>query len=255
LKLKTRYFFVECGFSQAVLGLSGGIDSAVVAVVAVDALGKENVLGITMPSQFSSSGSIDDSLKLAKNLGIPCEIIPIENSFKALCQTLSPIFQGTEFNVAEENMQSRIRGLILMAISNKFNRLLLTTGNKSEMSVGYCTLYGDMNGALAVIGDIYKTDVYRIADYINRNGEIIPAETIAKAPSAELRPDQKDEDSLPPYSTLDKILKLLLEENKSCEEIIKTGEKKEIVEWTMRAVKNSRFKRIQAAPVLKLERF
>jgi NAD+ synthase (glutamine-hydrolysing) len=252
IKLGIRDYFAKCGFKQAVLGLSGGIDSAVVAAIAVDALGAENVFGITMPSQFSSGGSVSDSLKLAENLGISCETIPIKPAFDIFENLLSPIFTGTEFGLAEENLQARIRGVILMAVSNKFNRLLLTTGNKSELAVGYCTLYGDMNGGLAPIGDVYKTDVYRLAEYINRNGEIIPIDTITKAPSAELRPEQKDQDSLPPYETLDKILSLLLDEKKSCKEIISLGENREIVEWVIKVNKNSEFKRRQAAPVLKI---
>ena len=252
LKLGTREFFAKCGFKQAVLGLSGGIDSAVVAAIAVDALGAENVFGITLPSQFSSEGSVSDSIKLAENLGIACEIIPIKPAFDTFENLLSPIFAGTQFGLAEENLQSRIRGVILMAVSNKFNRLLLTTGNKSELAVGYCTLYGDMNGALAPIGDVYKTEVYRLAEYINRNKEIIPIATITKEPSAELRPDQKDQDSLPPYETLDKILKLFLDEKKSPEEIIASGENREIVEWVVRANRSSEFKRKLAAPVLKI---
>lgn len=252
IKQGIRDYFAKCGFSQAVLGLSGGIDSAVVAAIAVDALGAKNVFGITMPSQFSSSGSVSDSLKLAENLGISCETIPIKPAFDCFENLLSPIFAGTEFGLAEENLQARIRGVILMAVSNKFNRLLLTTGNKSEIAVGYCTLYGDMNGALAPIGDVYKTDVYRLADYINQNGEIIPVDTITKAPSAELRPEQKDQDSLPPYETLDRILKFILDENKSYEEVITLGENREVVEWIIRAIKNSEFKRKQSAPVLKI---
>ena len=254
LKLGVKDYFAKCGFKQAVLGLSGGIDSSVTAAIAVDALGKENVFGIMLPSRFSSNGSIEDAEKLAKNLGISCETVSIENSFITLCEAVSPIFKGTEFNLAEENMQSRIRGVILMAVSNKFNRLLLSTGNKSEASVGYCTLYGDTNGALAVIADVYKTDVYRLAQYINRDGEIIPVNSITKAPSAELRHGQKDEDSLPPYPVLDKILKLLLEEGKSCDEIVELGEKREVVEWIFRAIKNSEYKRKQATTILKVSK-
>ena len=203
LVLGTRDYVRKCGFSKALIGLSGGIDSALVAAIAVEALGAENVLGVGMPSEFSSTGSIDDARALAENLGIRFELVAIHDVFAATAKTLEPLFAGTPFGLAEENLQSRIRGALLMALSNKFGALVLTTGNKSEMSTGYCTLYGDMVGALAVIGDVYKTRVYQLAHYANREREVIPRNTIEKPPSAELRPGQKDTDSLPPYEVLD----------------------------------------------------
>ena len=211
LVLGTRDYVRKCGFSKALVGLSGGIDSALVACIAVDALGKENVRGITMPSQYSSTGSVDDSRILADNLGIRLDRIAIEGLFQSYEQALAPLFAGTKPDLTEENIQSRIRGVLLMAMSNKSGALVLTTGNKSEMSVGYCTLYGDMVGALAVIGDVMKTRVYDLCRYINREREIIPAAILEKPPSAELRPGQKDTDSLPPYEVLDPILEAYVE--------------------------------------------
>ena len=210
LVLGTRDYLHKSGFKKAVLGLSGGIDSALTAAVAAEALGPENVVGVTMPSRYSSGGSVSDSAELAANLGISLEEISIEKIFSAALETLEPLFEGLEEDVTEENLQARIRGLLLMALSNKLNALLLTTGNKSELAVGYCTLYGDMSGGLAVISDVPKTLVYRISEWLNRAGEVIPRAIIDKQPSAELRPDQRDTDSLPPYEVLDAILELSL---------------------------------------------
>ncbi|SVE44913.1 uncharacterized protein METZ01_LOCUS497767, partial [marine metagenome] len=212
LVLGTRDYLHKSGFKKAVLGLSGGIDSALTAAVAAEALGPENVVGVTMPSRYSSAGSVSDSAALAGNLGITLEEIPIEKIFSSALETLAPVFDGLEEDVTEENIQARIRGLLLMALSNKLNALLLTTGNKSELAVGYCTLYGDMSGGLAVISDVPKTLVYRIAEWLNRDGEVIPPAIIEKPPSAELRPDQKDTDSLPAYEVLDGILEAYVEE-------------------------------------------
>ena len=222
LSLGVRDYLAKCNFKSAVLGLSGGIDSAVVAAIAVDSLGADNVVGVSMPSPYSSRGSIDDALALARNLGIRCLQIPIGDAFLAFKAQFKKIFAGLPEDTTEENMQSRLRGMILMALSNKFGHLLLTTGNKSELAVGYCTIYGDMAGGLAVISDVPKTLVYQLARWINsdksragREREIIPASTIEKPPSAELKPGQVDQDSLPPYDILDQILQLYVEENQS----------------------------------------
>ncbi len=220
LVLGTRDYVHKCGFSKALVALSGGIDSALVAAIAVDALGAENVLGLGMPSEFSSTGSVDDARALAANLGIRFELVAIHDIFTHYQQALGPLFAGTPFGLAEENLQSRIRGALLMALSNKFGALVLTTGNKSEMSTGYCTLYGDMVGALAVIGDVFKTRVYALSHYVNRDREVIPHSTIAKPPSAELRPNQRDTDSLPPYDLLDPILEAYVERYCSAEQIL-----------------------------------
>ncbi len=255
LVLGTRDYVRKCGFSQVVIGLSGGIDSALVAAIAVEALGKENVIGVGMPSQFSSEGSIEDARALAENLGIRFELLAIGEIFTTFTQTLDPMFAGTPFGLAEENLQPRIRGGLLMAIANKFNALVLTTGNKSEMSTGYCTLYGDMVGALAVIGDVMKLRVYALSRYANRNGVVIPIATIEKPPSAELRPGQMDTDSLPPYSVLDPILEAYVERYESAEEIARTqGLDAELVESVIKLVERSEYKRQQAAPVLKVTR-
>ncbi|MGQ9708377.1 MAG: NAD(+) synthase, partial [bacterium] len=211
LVLGIKDYFRKCRFEKAVIGLSGGIDSAVTAALAVAALGKKNVLGVTMPSEFSSKGSIEDSKTLAQNLGIEFWVLPITPIYHSYLTALSDTFARKPVDVTEENIQARIRGNILMAISNKFGHLVLATGNKSELSVGYCTLYGDMSGGLAVLGDVPKLMVYELARYINRNAEIIPRTTIEKPPSAELKPDQKDQDTLPPYETLDQILALYIE--------------------------------------------
>jgi NAD+ synthase (glutamine-hydrolysing) len=255
LVLGTRDYVRKCGFSQAVIGLSGGIDSALVAAIAVEALGRENVLGVGMPSQFSSEGSIEDARVLAENLKIRFELLPIGEVFTTYTQTLDPVFAETPFGLAEENLQSRIRGALLMAIANKFNALVLTTGNKSEMSTGYCTLYGDMVGALAVIGDVMKLRVYELSRYANRNGVVIPIATIEKPPSAELRPGQMDTDSLPPYSVLDPILEAYVERYESAAHIAREqGVDPVLVESVIKLVERSEYKRQQAAPVLKVTR-
>ena len=253
LVLGTRDYVRKCGFSKAIIGLSGGIDSALVATIAVDALGKENVLGVGMPSPYSSEGSIEDSRKLAENLGIRLEMIPINNLFAEYNKALEPLFAGRKPDITEENIQSRTRGNLLMALSNKFNALVLTTGNKSEMSVGYCTLYGDMVGALAVIGDLVKTRVYDLSRFVNRNGERIPVATIEKPPSAELRPGQMDTDSLPPYDVLDPILEAYVERYETPEEIAaRQHVDLQLVRKVVKLVERSEYKRQQAAPVLKV---
>ncbi len=244
----------KTGFTKALVGLSGGIDSALVTYIAVQAFGAENVHVLLMPSQYSSEGSVKDSLKLVKNLGISHNIISIQPVFEKYLEILEPFFENKPVDVTEENLQARIRGTYLMAVSNKFGYLLCTTGNKSEMAVGYATLYGDMCGAVAVIGDVYKTQVYKLARYINRNGEVIPQEIINKAPSAELRPDQKDEDSLPPYDFLDKILEMYLEEYKEFNEIVEKLGQPETVRKVLQTIDNNEFKRKQAAPVLRISR-
>jgi NAD+ synthetase len=252
LSLGLRDYLTKCNFKSAVLGLSGGIDSAVVAAVAVNALGAENVLGASMPSPYSSRGSIDDALALAQNLGIKCLQIPIANAFTAFKAQFAEVFAGLPEDTTEENMQSRLRGMILMALSNKFGHLLLTTGNKSELAVGYCTIYGDMAGGLAVISDVPKTMVYALARWINRRGEIIPGSTIEKLPSAELKPGQTDQDSLPPYDVLDEILRLYVEENMSARDIIAHGFEEKTVRWVQRRVDINEYKREQAAPGIKV---
>ena len=253
LVLGTRDYVRKCGFHKVLIALSGGIDSALVAAIAAEALGKENVLGIGMPSPYSSAGSIDDSRKLAANLGIRFEIIGISELFKEFSTALDPLFAGLAPDLTEENIQSRIRGVLLMALSNKYSALVLTTGNKSEMAVGYCTLYGDMVGALAVIGDLVKTRVYAVSRWINREREIIPPAILEKPPSAELRPDQKDTDSLPPYEILDPILEAYVERYETPEHIAeKHGFSLELVKQVVRLVERSEYKRQQAAPVLKV---
>ena len=252
LSLGLRDYLAKCGFKSAVLGLSGGIDSAVVAAIAVDALGPENVVGVSMPSPFSSQGSIDDALALARNLGIKCLEIPIASAFETFKGQFRDIFRGLPEDTTEENMQSRLRGMILMSLSNKFGHLLLTTGNKSELAVGYCTIYGDMAGGLAVISDVPKTLVYRLAHWINREREIIPASTIEKPPSAELKPGQTDQDTLPPYDILDEILRQYVEENLSARDIIAHGSDEKTVRWVQRRVDLNEYKREQAAPGLKV---
>jgi NAD+ synthase (glutamine-hydrolysing) len=255
LVLGTRDYVRKCGFSKALVGLSGGIDSALVAAIAVEALGAENVVGVGMPSEYSSLGSIEDARRLAKNLGVRFELLPIHDVFAQCQEVLKPLFAGTLFGLAEENLQPRIRGTLLMALSNKFGALVLTTGNKSEMSTGYCTLYGDMVGALAVIGDVMKTRVYALSRYANREREVIPRETMEKAPSAELRPEQRDTDSLPPYEVLDPILEAYVERYCSAEQIAEEqGVEAGLVRSVIQLVERSEYKRQQAAPVLKVTR-
>ena len=254
LVLGLRDYMAKCGFRTAVLGLSGGIDSAVTACLAVQALGAANVKGVAMPSEFSSGHSIEDALQLAANLGMECLEIPIAGSFDAFKEQMSGAFSGKPEDITEENMQARLRGLTLMSLSNKFGHLLLTTGNKSELAVGYCTLYGDMCGGLAVISDLPKTTVYRLAEFLNADArrELIPERTITKPPSAELRPDQTDQDTLPPYEVLDEILRLYVEENLGAEELIRRGFDEETVHWVLRRVDLNEYKREQAAPGLKV---
>jgi NAD+ synthase (glutamine-hydrolysing) len=252
LSLGIRDYVRKCGFKSVIVGLSGGIDSALTAVLAADALGKENVLGIAMPARYSSEGSLADAAAIAKNLGIRFEVLPIEPPLMAVEQQLAKIFQGRKSDQTEENLQSRLRGVTLMALSNKFNALVLTTGNKSEMAVGYCTLYGDMDGALAPLADVLKTDIYKISRWVNREREIIPNNSIAKPPSAELRPNQTDQDSLPPYETLDAILDLYVVQNLSREQIIQKGFEPEMVHDVLNKINFSEYKRRQAAPGLKI---
>lgn len=252
LVLGLRDYVQKCGFSSVCLGLSGGIDSALTAVLAADALGPENVRGLTMPSPFSSPGSVEDSFALAANIGIRCDEVAISNAFAAVKQTMAPIFEGKGEDVTEENMQARLRGLFLMALSNKDNHLLLTTGNKSELAVGYCTIYGDMCGGLAVISDLPKTRVFELSRWLNRNGERIPWSTICKPPSAELRPDQKDQDTLPEYDVLDAILELYVEQHCSAEDIVAQGYEETMVRWIQRRVDLNEWKRQQAAPGIRV---
>lgn len=252
LLLGLRDYMKKCGFSKTVVGLSGGIDSAVTCFLAKEAVGGENVLGISMPSTFSSKGSIEDSRQLAANIGIQFKVIPMTAIQQAYLETLKEDFAGKEADVTEENIQARIRGNILMAFSNKFGCLVLSTGNKSELAVGYCTLYGDMSGGLAVISDVPKTMIYDLAHYINRESEIIPRAIIEKPPSAELKPNQVDQDTLPPYPILDKILHHYIEEVDSVRKIINLGYDPETVKWVARMVEKNEYKRKQAAPGLKV---
>ncbi len=252
LVMGIREYFVKNHQTRAVLGLSGGIDSALVAALAVDALGPENVHGILMPSQYSTDHSVKDAEDLAHNLGMSYDIVPIKPMFDQLRETMRPVFGNMAEDVTEENMQARIRGLIVMSYANKFGALALNTTNKSEAAMGYGTLYGDSCGALAVIGDLYKTEVYELSEYINHDGERIPHNSIVKAPSAELRPGQKDSDSLPDYGVLDQILNLLLEEQMCAEEIVEEGFDAELVAKVLRKVKINEWKRLQFAPQLKV---
>ena len=252
LVLGLRDYLHKCGFRSAVLGLSGGIDSALTACLAVAALGPANVRGLSLPSQFSSQHSLDDARVLAEQLGIAYDIVPIQPSFEAVKATLGPVFAGRPEDTTEENIQARLRGVMLMAISNKFGSLLLTTGNKSEVAVGYCTLYGDMCGGLSVISDVPKVMVYRLARWINREREIIPESSITKPPSAELRPDQTDQDSLPPYDELDAILNLYVVEAKTPAEIAAAGFAPALVGRVLRLIDGAEYKRRQAAPGLKV---
>lgn len=252
LTLGIRDYLRKCGFSKAVVGLSGGIDSALVCCLAKEALGGENVLGISMPSPYSSKGSIEDSRKLAGKIGIQFKVIQITEIYDSYLATLKDHFQGREFDITEENIQARIRGNILMAFSNKFGYLVLSTGNKSELAVGYCTLYGDMSGGLSVLSDVPKTMVYELANHINIKSEIIPREIIEKPPSAELKPNQVDQDTLPPYPILDQILHHYIEEEASPDEIINMGFAPETVKWVVRTVERNEYKRRQATPGLKV---
>ena len=252
LVLGIKEYFRKQGFQKAILGLSGGIDSAVVLILAIEALGKENVRVVLMPSRYSSQHSVDDALLMAKNLGVQYDIISIEETFNALEKTLAPQFGKLPFNVAEENMQSRSRGIILMAMCNKFGYILLNTSNKSELAVGYGTLYGDMCGGISVIGDLYKTEVYKLVELINANEELIPNNIIVKAPSAELRHDQKDSDSLPDYDLLDKILFQYIEESKGPNEIIASGFDEALVIRILKLVNTNEYKRLQAPPILRV---
>lgn len=258
LVMGIRDYMGKCGFGRAHLGLSGGIDSALAAYLGVQALGKDRILCFSMPSRFSSQGSKDDAAELAANLGCRYEVLPIEPVFAAFLDSLAGVFENRPFDIAEENLQARIRGSLLMAFSNKFDSMLLTTGNKSELAMGYCTLYGDMNGALGPIGDLFKTEVFALCKRINERaveagGKIIIPETIiAKPPSAELRPDQKDQDSLPPYETLDEILRLYLYQNLSADEIVKRGWDGDLAARIIKTVARAEFKRRQAPPVLKV---
>ena len=253
LVLGTRDYVHKCGFERAIIGLSGGIDSALTAAIAVDALGAENIIGVGMPGPYSSRGSIDDARELASNLEIRFEMLPINEIYASACRTLEPVFKGMSPDVTEENIQSRARGLLLMAMSNKFGALVLSTGNKSELAVGYCTLYGDMVGGLAVISDVPKTLVYRLSAYVNSCRKVIPENTIHKPPSAELRADQKDSDSLPPYDVLDAILEDYVEESSSAEQIARVNNfNPELVRQVIRMVERSEYKRQQAAPGIKI---
>ncbi|MGB5033640.1 MAG: NAD+ synthase [Saprospiraceae bacterium] len=252
LVIGIKDYFNKLGFKKAILGLSGGIDSAITTTLAVDALGAENVMVLLMPSQFSSEGSIQDAKELAINLGIQYEIIPIQDVYKSYEKVLQPYFEGLTPNVTEENIQARIRGMLLMAFSNKFNSILLNTTNKSEMSVGYGTLYGDLCGGLAVLADVYKTEVYQLAHYINRKSIRIPINSITKPPSAELRPDQKDSDSLPDYDILDQVLYQYIELRKGPDEIIEMGFDSAIVLRALKLVNRSEFKRYQSPPVIRI---
>lgn len=252
LVMGIRDYLGKCGFRRAVIGLSGGIDSSVVAVLATEALGAENVTGVSMPSPYTSPASEEDAQALAEALGIRFEIIPIEDIFAAYRLALKPVFGNAPEDVTEENLQARIRGNLLMALSNKWGDMVLSTGNKSELSVGYCTLYGDMAGGLAVISDVFKTRVYRLARWLNRDREVIPRRVLERPPSAELRPGQTDQDSLPPYEILDPILEACIERHQSIEEIVAGGFEEELVRSVVALVDNNEYKRNQAAPGLKI---
>jgi len=252
LILGLRDYIRKCGFKDVVVGLSGGIDSAVTAAIAVEALGAEHVTGIAMPSQFSSQGSIDDARALAENLGIAFHVVPIQPLYQPYHSAFADLFGVDTFDTTNENVQARIRGNILMAWSNRTGAMVVSTGNKSELAVGYCTLYGDMAGGLALLGDVYKTMVYRVARWLNRDRAVIPESSITKPPSAELRPDQTDQDTLPPYDVLDSILKLYIEEWKEVDEIAAAGFDRELVERIVKMVDTAEFKRRQAAPTIRV---
>lgn len=245
-------YFAKLGFTKAILGLSGGIDSALVLYLASQALGKDNVLSLLLPSGFSTDHSLSDAKQLCANLDTKYETVPIENNYQQFIETLEPFFNNLPFSVAEENLQARVRGVLLMAFSNKFGYILLNTTNKSEAAVGYGTLYGDMCGGLAVLGDVYKTQVYELADYINRQGEVIPGHIISKAPSAELRHNQKDSDSLPDYDVLDKILFQYIENRKGPKDLIEMGFEKPLVDRVLKLVNGSEWKRFQTPPILRV---
>lgn len=252
LVLGIKDYFSKMGFTKAILGLSGGIDSALVLVLAVKALGKENVLSVLMPSEFSSGHSVDDSIALCKNLDCKYEIIPIKEGFETMQKTLSPVFKDAPFNVAEENIQARLRGIILMGIANKFGYILLNTTNKSEAAVGYGTLYGDMCGGISVLGDVYKMQVFELCRFINAEKTIIPENILTKPPSAELRPGQKDSDSLPEYPVLDKVLYEYIENRKGPKELVEMGFEKALVDRILKMVNSNEWKRAQMAPVLRV---
>jgi len=252
LILGLRDYIRKCGFRDVVIGLSGGIDSAVTAAIAVEALGKEHVTGIAMPSPFSSQGSVDDARALAENLGIAFHIIPIGDVYAPYETAFAQLFGEETFDTANENVQARIRGNLLMAFSNRTGAMVVNTGNKSELAVGYCTLYGDMCGGLALLGDVYKTMVYRVARWLNRSHAVIPESSIVKPPSAELRPNQTDQDSLPPYEVLDEVLKLYIEEWKEVDEIVAAGFERALVERVLKLVDTNEFKRRQAAPTIRV---
>jgi len=252
LVMGIKNYFRKLGFKQAILGLSGGIDSAVTMVLAARALGPDNVRAVLLPSAFSSEHSVNDALELANNLGSPYDVISIEGAFDNMDKTMQPIFGDLPFNIAEENIQARLRGGILMAMSNKFGHILLNTSNKSEAAVGYSTLYGDMNGGISVLGDVYKTEVFRLARYINKDSEIIPENSISKPPSAELRQDQKDTDSLPEYEILDEILYQYIEERKGPRELVNMGFEKSTVDRILKLVNISEYKRFQTPPILRI---
>jgi NAD+ synthase/NAD+ synthase (glutamine-hydrolysing) len=253
LVLGTRDYVHKCGFQKVIVGLSGGIDSALTAVIATEALGPENVIGVGMPGPYSSPGSIDDARELAKNLGIRFELLSINEIYASYSKTLQPVFRGLNPDATEENIQSRARGTLLMALSNKFGAIVLSTGNKSELGVGYCTLYGDMVGGLAVISDVPKTMVYRVSQYVNSRRPVIPQASLDKPPSAELRPDQKDSDTLPPYDVLDAILEDYVEDSRTGEQIAASrGFDVSLVRRVIRMVERTEYKRQQAAPGLKI---
>lgn len=252
LEMGVQNYFSKLGFEKAIIGLSGGVDSAVTAVIAANALGKDNVYVVLLPSQFSSNHSVSDAEKLAQNLGLAYDTIPIRDIYQSFEETLKPFFKDLPFGLAEENIQARARGVVLMALSNKFGHVLLNTSNKSEAAVGYGTLYGDMNGGLSVLGDVYKSDVFAMAEYINQQEEVIPGNIISKPPSAELRPDQKDSDSLPDYEKLDAVLYQYIEERKGPREIIRDGFDKALVERTLWMVNLTEYKRHQTPPILRV---
>jgi len=247
-----RDYFRKLGFKTATLGLSGGIDSAVTLALAAEALGPDNIHVLLLPSQYSSGHSVNDAASMAKNLGVRYDILPIEMLFNQFRETLRPLFGELPEDIAEENIQARIRGTLLMALSNKFGNILLNTSNKSETAVGYGTLYGDMSGGLSVLGDVYKTDVYRLAHYLNRDGEVIPEPIISKPPSAELRPDQKDSDSLPPYEVLDQILEAYIERQLPVEKVAELGHELQLVTRVIRMVNQNEYKRYQTPPILRI---